>query len=203
MGSTTREVDILDREEVDAILGAINRRTPSGCRDRALIALMHGAGLRVSEALALRPKDVDLDTGAVVVQRGKGNKRRTAILDAGRAELVATWLERRRRLGITARTAPLICGISSNNLGEPLDPSQVRRMVKRRAAKAGIEKRVHPHGFRHAHAVELLQDGIPMGSIKAQLGHSRTATTSVYLDGLSPEAALAPLRERGKRMGSS
>lgn len=198
--ATTYPIEILTREEVDRLLRACSKRAPSGIRDRALIAIMFGAGLRVAEALALEPKDLDLDSGRITVLRGKGSstaasKRRLVAIDEGMASLVDAWICCRRQLGIPSGR-PVFCGISASNLGDPLNAANVRQMLARRRTKAGIEKRVHPHGFRHSHAVELAAAGLPINVISVQLGHAHSSTTSRYLDHLSPEAVVNAVRSR-------
>lgn len=197
---TTYPIEILSRDEIDRLLRACSKRAPSGIRDRALIAVMFGAGLRVAEALALELKDLDLATGRITVLRGKGSssavsKRRLVAIDEGMGSVVEAWVSCRRRLEIPNR-GRLFCGISKSNLGAPVSAANVRQMLSRRRIKAGIEKRVHPHGFRHSHAVELAAAGLPINVISVQLGHAHSSTTSRYLDHLSPEAVVNAVRSR-------
>lgn len=186
----------LTQEEARALLNACSRRGPTGIRNRALIVLLWRAGLRVSEALALKPADVDLEAGTVRVLRGKGSKARTAGIDPSAGEILARWMDARAALGVNGR-APLICGISSNNLGKPVAPAYVRALLPRLAEKAGITKRVHPHGLRHTHATELRQEGVEIGVISRQLGHSDIATTVRYLSQVAPQAVVDTMRRRG------
>jgi site-specific recombinase XerD len=111
--------------------------------------------LRIGEVLALRPKDIDLDTGTLVVQHGKGDKPRVVGVDMGTAALLARWLEVRRKCGVNGR-APIFCTLN----GEQIDQSYVRHLLPRLATKAGIEKRVHAHALRHAYAIELEREGV-------------------------------------------
>lgn len=173
-------------------------RGPAGVRNRALLALLYRAGLRVSEALALRPKELDLDAGQVHVLRGKGARQRVAAIDAGGAGIVARWMEERRALGLTGRH-PVLCTISSGaklTAGRPLSRAYVDAMLKRLARRAGVEKRVHAHGLRHTHAAELEREGKPVRAIQEQLGHTSLATTQTYLDHLSPSERVERLRDR-------
>ena len=144
-------------------------------RNRALIATLWRCGLRLGEALALRPKDFDPDQGTLVVQRGKGGRRRVVGVDAGTAALVGRWLEVRRKRGIGGRT--LFCSLR----GRPMDQSYVRHMLPRLARKAGVERRVHAHGLRHAFAVDMVRSGAPLYVVRDALGHSSVATTQIYL----------------------
>jgi site-specific recombinase XerD len=194
----TFPAEVLTPREVLELVNACARRGPSGLRNRALIVLMWRCGLRVSEALALFPKDVDLDQGTVTVLRGKGAKRRTVGIDAAAAAVVAVWLDCRRRIGI-ARSAPLFCTIARDDWGAPGRPmhtAYVRAMLKRLARRAGIDKRVHPHGLRHTHAYELMMEGVPLVVIKAQLGHESLATTDRYVSHLAPRHVVEAMRER-------
>src|SRR5262249_4906815 len=112
-----------------------------------MLALLFRSGLRVAEMLALFPKDLNPVSGSLRVLHGKGNKARTAPLPSDAAEAVDRWLDCRKRLRLTGRH-PLFCTLK----GEALWDSYVRTLCKRLAAKAGVEKRVHPHGFRHGWA---------------------------------------------------
>jgi site-specific recombinase XerD len=171
---------------VEALRAACSRRAPTGIRNRALLAVLFRSGLRVSEALALYSKDIDPSGGTLRVLRGKGDKARTAPLPTDAADAVDWWLECRKRLGLTGRH-PLFCTLN----GEPLWDSYVRALCKRLAAKAGVEKRVHPHGFRHGWALGQLQAGVSLNAIQALLGHRSLHTTSVYLQHIAPAAAVA------------
>jgi site-specific recombinase XerD len=156
-----------------------------------LIVTLYRGGLRLGEALALRPKDVNLTAGTITILHGKGDRSRTVGLDPGAAAVLERWLERRRALGIGGR-APLFCTLA----GRPLKPSYVRMLLPRLAAKAGIEKRVHPHGLRHTHAAELAAEGMPLNLVQAQLGHSSLATTDRYLRHIAPAQLIEAMRAR-------
>jgi site-specific recombinase XerD len=95
------------------------------------------------------------------------------------------------KLGINGRSK-LFCTLQ----GTPLSANQVRQMCKRRAAKADIDKRVHPHGLRHTHAAELVAEGVPVNVIQKQLGHISLATTDVYLRHIAPADVIAMGRKR-------
>lgn len=175
-------VELLTTEEAQAIIGACSRRAPSGVRNAALIACLWRGALRLSEALALTVKDVDTGTGEVRVLHGKGDKARVVWLDSEGLRHVVAWIERRAALGFNGRH-PLFCTLR----GEALKPSYVRDMLKRKAARAGIEKRVHPHGFRHLRAAELDRAGNRVTVIRDALGHSSLRTTDTYLRKVSGE----------------
>lgn len=194
---TKLAVEVLTRLELDSLLCACNRRSPSGLRDRALIALLYGSGLRIAEALALRPRDLDLDVGTVRVHKGKGQKPRVSGIEQGMGSVVREWVEHRAQaLGLNG-AGPLFCQITRGRVGQPLQQACVRQMLRRRSAKAGIDKRVHPHGFRHSHAANMAAGGIPLNVIQRQLGHSNVSTTSRYLDHVQPADVVSAVRTLG------
>jgi len=161
-------------------------RGPSGIRNAALIATLFGAGLRVSEALDLKPSDLDLRNGTVRVRHGKGDRARTVAIDSSGQAFVERWLGKREQLGLSGRQ-PLFCTISHNErFGNGLDSSYVRRLLPRLAVRAGIHRRVHAHGLRHSLATALAHEGKPLPTITAQLGHSSTAVTHRYLAKIAP-----------------
>ena len=104
---------------------------------------------------------------------------------------MTAWLERRKALGIGART-PVFCTLQ----GGTLKTAYIRALLPRLARKAGIAKRVHAHGLRHAHAVELVQEGVPVHLIQQQLGHASLQTTSVYLNHIAPQQLIDVVRKR-------
>lgn len=183
--------DLPSPNEVETLIKQCSSRAPTGIRNRAMIALCWRAGLRISEALALMPADVDLDRLVVTVQRGKGGKRRIVGLDAGTCALVERWLTARRKLRLP-RSAPLLCTLR----GGTVDTSYVRHLLPRLARKAGIEKRVHAHALRHGFAVELEREGVPISAIRDLLGHSSIAVTDRYLRRVGAGEAIEFARRR-------
>jgi len=195
-----REIDILGPAEVRALMAACSRRAPTGIRNRALIALLYGSGLRISEALSLRPKDVDLDGLALTVQNGKGDKRRVAGLLPDAVDAIQRWADRRAEFRATARD-PFFCttargasGPHPTNPGGRLSREYVARTVKRLARKAGIDRRVHCHGFRHSHADLLRRRGFDVEEIRVQLRHASLDVTSTYLDHIGTHEIPARMR---------
>jgi site-specific recombinase XerD len=177
--------------DVEALRAACSRRAPTGIRNRALLAVLFRSGLRISEALALYPKDLDPAGGSLRVLHGKGDKARTAPLPADAADAIDRWLECRKRLRLTGRH-PLFCTLK----GEPLWDSYVRTLCKRLAAKAGVEKRVHPHGFRHGWALGQVESGTSLPVIQQLLGHSSLSTTATYVSDIAPAKAVAEATEK-------
>jgi integrase/recombinase XerC len=185
------DADLLTASEIERLLRACSNRAPTGIRNRALIAIAWRSGLRIGEVLALRPKDIDLDTGTVVVQHGKGDKRRVVGIDAGTAALLARWLDVRGRCGANSR-APVFCTLD----GGQIDSSYVRHLLPRLARKVGIEKRVHAHALRHSHAIELEREGASLSTIRDLLGHSSASVTDRYLRRLGAGEAVDFARSR-------
>ena len=184
--------EVLTPEEVRRLMNVFTGDRWACLRDRALIAVLYRTGLRVSEALALREKDVDPARHAVRVMRGKGGRSRTVGIDDGALHVLNQWLQRRSAMGYDAGQA-----IFCTAWGRAVAPGHVRRMLKRASEAAGIAKRVHPHGLRHTLAAELREEGIDIGVISKQLGHADIATTARYLDHIAPAAVLAAMMERG------
>ena len=189
--------EVLDHDEVRALLDACNTRSLTGLRNRALLAFVYRTGLRIREALEVRPKDLDLERGAVRVLYAKGGRSRTVGIDAGGVAEVAAWLALRATLANVAVPAwrpfaPVFCSVHGNRLTE----AYVRRLLPRLARKAGIAKRVHAHGLRHTHAAELRAEGFDIGIISKQLGHASIATTARYLDHIAPWAVVEAVGRR-------
>lgn len=192
--------EVLEADEVAALIRATGRGH-SGVRNAALVAAMFGAGLRVGEALALRPSDLDLKHGTVRVRHGKGDRARTVALDPSAQAWVERWLGKREHLGLNGRQ-PVFCTITKGDrFGGQLDSSYVRRLLPRLAARAGIERRVHPHALRHSLATALAHEGKPLPTITAQLGHSSTAVTDRYLAKIAPADLVAQVRDRSRLEG--
>lgn len=188
-------VEVLSRDEMLALLGATFRGGPTGARDRALIVVLWRSGLRISEALALRPKDVDLALGTLSVLHGKGDKRRVVGMDPQAAAVLADWMRVRGELGI-GRGCPVFCCISRPQRGRPMQASVFRETLKNLARKAGVDKRTHPHGLRHTHAFELAMENVPLHVISDQLGHTDLATTERYIRHLAPIQVIRQMQAR-------
>ncbi|HUT11801.1 MAG TPA: site-specific integrase [Thermoguttaceae bacterium] len=187
----TFAVEILTETEVQALLRCCSRRAPTGVRNRALLAVLYRAGLRISEALDLFPKDLDAEAGTVRVLHGKGNKARTVGLDAGAFAMIDRWIDKRTKRGLNGRH-PLFCTLDGGRLAD----AYVRAWLPRIAKKAGIDKRVHAHGLRHTLAAQLRQEGVDIGVISKQLGHESIATTARYLDHVAPQDVVDTIRKR-------
>lgn len=183
--------EALTAAEVNGLLAECGSECSTGLRNRALIVLLWRAGLRVSEALALLPKDIDRQAGTIRVLHGKGDKARTVGIDQQALAVLDRWMDRRAELGINGRK-PVFCTLD----GAAVATVYVRNLLKRLAKQAGIEKRVHPHGLRHTCAAELRAEGSDIGVISKQLGHTNISTTARYLDHIAPTAVIDTMRNR-------
>ena len=200
-----KDRDVLTTDEIGELLATCNTRSPSGARDHALLTLLWRTGLRISEALALKVKDLDCNTGLVRVHHGKGDKARVAGLDQVALRSLERWLAKRKALGLNGRQ-PVFCTISDGKTlkkGSKLNDANCRQMLARRVTRTEIEKRVHLHGFRHAHAMELMQEGVPVPLISRVLGHSSLAVTDHYLRGLHDQDVIDLHRGRTAATDSS
>jgi site-specific recombinase XerD len=190
--SRRRPAEVLTETEVLALMKVCSQRAPTGVRNRALIAVLWRSGLRISEALALELRDVDLEAGSLRVRHGKGDRSRTVGIDEQTTALLARWIDRRRGLECIGSRAPAFCTLQ----GVAIDTSYVRRLLPRLATRAGVEKRVHAHGLRHTHAAELAREGTPINIIRDALGHSSLAVTDRYLRDVAPQHVIDTVRAR-------
>lgn len=177
----------LTPDEVAAVIAGCSPRARTGIRNRALLILLYRSGLRISEALALKPADVDLKRHTARVLHGKGDKATVRGFHPSATDAIARWIDTRKDLGL--RNGPLFCTLD----GAPLSDRYVRNLLHRLADKAGVDKRVHPHGMRHTFADELRAGGMDVVAISKLLGHSSIAVTSRYLDHLTNGQAVAAL----------
>ena len=165
--------DVMSAEKTNNLIDAVESgevvEMPDKQRDLALLELMYGCGIRVSELVGINLEDIDLRGGWLRV-RGKGNKERQVPVGARAIEAVNLYLEGRK--AAAAERALFL-----NSRGARLGDRQVRRLVKLYAILVAGDSTVHPHSFRHAYATHLLSDGADLRSIQELLGHARLSTT--------------------------
>jgi site-specific recombinase XerD len=181
----------LTRDEVRRLLRGI-RGGDTGLRNRALVIAMWRGGLRLSEALSLMPSHVDPEHCELAVLRGKGGKRRAQAIDPEAMGAIQAWLDRRAQL---SREFPPRTPVFCTRDGRQLSAEYVRLMLRRAARKAGIAKRVHPHGLRHSMTVELIDEGWTLYDVQTQLGHASLDSTAHYVASLRSDVG-AKVRQR-------
>lgn len=164
----------LSVEDAAALVEAPDLTRPDGLRDRALLELLYGCGLRASEALGLRVEDVNGAAGYVMVT-GKGNRQRLVPVGAQALEWVRRYVGVRPRL-VRRDGAPLFL----NRLGGPMSRQALWDLIRRAARRAGIRSAVSPHTLRHSFASHLLERGADLRSVQAMLGHVDISTTQIY-----------------------
>jgi len=167
--------EVLTAKEQEALLAQPNPRYLTGHRNRMLLRLMLDTGLRLSEAINLRWRDIDLNSGKVMVRQGKGAKDRTLWTGEDNLAALVAWRERQ-----LAECSGAPENVFTTKGGGALAPRYVQRMVKRYAAKAGIEKDVHPHTLRHSFATDLYRETTNLRLTQKALGHASVSTTQVY-----------------------
>lgn len=165
--------DVLSTAEIDRILAAIDRTTPKGVRDDAMLELLYSCGLRVSELISLRLCDLFFGEGYIRVI-GKGDKQRLVPISAAARDRIQLYLEKRR----SARTGEEV--VFLNNRGKQLTRVMIFTILKEAARRAGITKRISPHTFRHSFATHLLEGGASIRQVQEMLGHENILTTEIY-----------------------
>jgi len=184
----------LSRDEAKALIGTCSD-TNAGIRDRAVFTALWRGSMRIGATLRIMPSDIDWNNNLVIIQRDKGGKSRTIVLDAEAMDVLRIWSERRKVLGVNGHHV-FFCATNKQARGNQLDSSQFRHRIKKMQKKAGIEKRCHCHGLRHTAASELAEEGFSLTTIAAQLGHVHVSTTSRYIHRLRPDLTDERLKQR-------
>ena len=166
---------VLSKEEVDKILD-ISLKTPFDYRNKAMLEVMYGSGLRVSEVTAIKEKNIDLDSG-VVRFFGKGSKERMVPLSCMATRYLRIYLEEYRCFFVKKRITD---NVFLNNHGSPLTRQGFLMILKKICEQKGISKEVTPHSLRHSFATHLLEGGADLRSIQVMLGHENLSTTQIY-----------------------
>ncbi|MGE5596991.1 MAG: site-specific tyrosine recombinase/integron integrase [Hyphomicrobiales bacterium] len=166
---------VLTEKRLAELLAAPDTSTPQGLRDRAILELLYGGGLRISELAALDTSSIDLDEWAAIVH-GKGSKERLVLFGQPAMHALEAYLERGRpELARDAEAALFL-----NRFGRRLTARSIQSLVKRHALAAGIPEDVHPHLLRHSFATHLLDGGADLRVVQDLLGHSSPNTTQIY-----------------------
>ncbi len=167
---------VLSVHEVEALIAAPDVNTPAGLRDRAVLEVLYGSGLRVSELVTMRLASVDAENGMLRVL-GKGDKERVALLGDHALIAIEDYVENGRPKLVQERSETWLW---LNRFGGPLSARAVQLSVNRFAVAAGLPKSVHPHLLRHSFATHMIERGADVRVVQELLGHASVATTQVY-----------------------
>jgi site-specific recombinase XerD len=209
--------EILTPAEVATLIGACSAKSRTGIRNRALLKLLYKSGLRISEAIGYPGRDetqytakdgavkiqparpsippllldsIDFRRHSVRVLETKSDEAQTRGFHPSIDDALYRWIDVRKSIGFNGRQ-PFFCTLK----GGPLREQYVRALLGRLKDKAGLERRVYPHGLRHTYACELLFRGVDVVTISKLMGHSSVAVTQRYLDHLTNDQAIAKLVE--------
>jgi integrase/recombinase XerD len=168
--------DVLAVEEVAAIIESVDISSWQGIRDRAILEMLYGSGLRVSEASDLRISSIYFDEGFVRVI-GKGDKERLVPIGEIAANVVKEYMDKRPEPATPADDDILFL----NRFGGRISRQSIFKMIKKQALAAGIRKDISPHTFRHSFATHLVENGADLRMVQDMLGHESITTTEIYM----------------------
>lgn len=174
---TRKLPDVLSYEEIKLLLATIDTRKPAGIRDKAIVEVLYACGLRVSELINLKQRDVIADMEIVRVF-GKGSKERYVPIGSSALANIDTYKKEARIHFVKSMETGDILFL--NQRGKPLTRAYIWKMLKETAAIAGIKKSIHPHTLRHSFATHLIEGGADLRAVQEMLGHSDISTTQIY-----------------------
>jgi integrase/recombinase XerC len=166
----------LTPDEIKKLLEAPDLSKPQGQRDRALLELLYASGLRVSELVSLSLANVNLDTREILVH-GKGSKERLVLMGKPAADALSSYINRGRAELLSKKTGN---ALFINRYGGRITARSVQKMLGEDTAKAGIDRRVHPHMLRHTFATHMLDGGADLRVVQELLGHADLSSTQIY-----------------------
>ena len=170
--------EVLSVEEIDSIINVIDVSKPEGVRDRAIIEVLYGCGLRISELCNLRISQLYLEDKYIRV-KGKGSKERLVPIEGVAIDRVREWLV--TRMGYKVKPSEEDYVFVSLTRGSRLSRISLFIYIKDYAERAGIKKNISPHTFRHSFATHLLEGGANLRAIQMMLGHEDISTTEIYM----------------------
>lgn len=169
--------EFLSVEEIEQLIGALDLSKPEGMRNKALLEVLYGCGLRVSELVNLKLSNLSLEIEYIKVV-GKGNKERLVPIGQSAIKYLKHYIEEVRvHATIKAGKEDYVF---INRLGTPLSRVMIFMIVKDLAVKAGIKKNISPHTFRHSFATHLIEGGADLRAVQEMLGHESITTTEIY-----------------------
>jgi integrase/recombinase XerD len=167
--------EILSVQEIDKMIDVIDLSKPEGHRNKAIIETLYGCGLRVSELVGLKLTDIHYTEGYVMVT-GKGSKQRLVPVSDKALKEMDLYKTDRNRLSVIKDTNTLFL----NRRGSRLTRVMIFTIIKDLAAKAGIQKKISPHTFRHSFATHMIEAGADLRAVQEMLGHESILTTEIY-----------------------
>lgn len=167
--------NVLGREDINKLRDAVNTSKITGIRDRLIIELLYSSGIRASELIDLNEYMINIEERELRVI-GKGNKERITFFSENSKKWLEKYIEEKKKK-YSNYTKDVVF---ANSKGEKLTTRSLRRLIADYAKKAGLQKEVTPHVFRHTFATELLNNGVDIRYLQELLGHSSISTTQVY-----------------------
>lgn len=169
--------DVLTYAEIESIFEQIDRSTPEGERNRAILEVMYSCGLRVSEVVELKLSQLHLDVGFIRVV-GKGNKERLVPIGDSAIKHIHLYCDGVRRMMSIKKGEEDV--VFLNRRGRRLTRVMIFLILKDLVQKAGIHKNISPHTFRHSFATHLVEGGADLRAVQEMLGHESITTTEIY-----------------------
>lgn len=169
--------DVLNEKEIEDIFNAIDRSTAEGERNRAILEVLYGCGLRVSELVSLKLSDVHINEEYIVII-GKGNKQRLVPINSTALKHIHLYLQNvRNHISIKKGNEDVLF---LNRRGGTLSRVMIFYIIKELTEKAGVKKTISPHTLRHSFATHLLENGADLRAVQEMLGHESITTTEIY-----------------------
>jgi integrase/recombinase XerD len=169
--------DVLSFDEIESIIEQADLSTPEGTRNKAILETLYSCGLRVSELVTLKLSQLFFDVGFIRVI-GKGNKERLVPIGSSAIKYLSIYINSTRNHQEIVRGEEDI--VFLNRRGKGLSRVMIFLIIKDLAAKAGIEKNISPHTFRHSFATHLVEGGADLRAVQEMLGHESITTTEIY-----------------------
>jgi len=169
--------DTLSLEEIDLLINTIDLSKPEGQRNKAILEVLYGCGLRVSELVDLKISNIYLSAGYIKVS-GKGNKERLVPIGGKAIKEINYYFENRASLPKIERAYENIVFLTRN--GRKLSRVMIFKIVKDLVVKSGLKKNISPHTFRHSFATHLIDGGADLRAVQEMLGHESIITTEIY-----------------------
>ena len=168
--------DTISRDEMIHVLSQTDDKTPLALRDRAMLELLYATGIRVSELICLKMNSINWQVGFLIVM-GKGSKERIVPVGKTAYDTLRRYVDEARPFLIKSKTTDILF---LNRFGKILTRQGLWKIIIQYAKKAGLQKSIHPHTFRHSFATHLLEGGADLRSVQVMLGHSDISTTQIY-----------------------